>query len=252
MGDRRVSEHPLEVGLGDRHEIADDDRQHRKDDEHPAPAFVQAAQALDDDPHQHGEGADLGGRPDEQRHRRGGAVIDIRDPHVKRNRPELERDADQDKGQGEQDVDVETVQRGDRPGNLAEIDRPRDSVEDRSPEQKTAGCDGAEDEVLHRRFCSHRVVARESYHRVQRERQQLQPKIETEHAVRRDHHHDPEGREQSQDVVFAAEKVPVLQIVPGIKKYDGHDPIGEQLEQPRQRVRNERVGESQQRLLRHP
>ena len=50
-------------------------------------------QAVGEQPHHEGEGRELGRGADEQRRRRGGAVVDVRDPHVERHGAQLEGDA---------------------------------------------------------------------------------------------------------------------------------------------------------------
>ena len=51
------------------------------------------------------ERSDLRRRAEEQRHRRGRAVIDVRHPHVERHGAELEGDADDDEREPEQQAD---------------------------------------------------------------------------------------------------------------------------------------------------
>ena len=49
MRDRRIREHALDVGLRDRNDVAERQRQYRHDQQHLVPLFVQQRHAVDKD-----------------------------------------------------------------------------------------------------------------------------------------------------------------------------------------------------------
>ena len=94
MTDRGVSQHALDILLGDGNEVADDDREHRQEHDHRAPGFVQSAEAVDQNSENQREGSQLGCRSQVQSHGGSSTLIHVRQPHVERHRAELERNAD--------------------------------------------------------------------------------------------------------------------------------------------------------------
>ena len=93
MRDRRVREHPLDVVLGQRDEVAEGHREGREDDDHDVPVGGERPERLAEEPDDQREGADLRADREVAGDRRRGALVRVRRPVVERHRGDLERDA---------------------------------------------------------------------------------------------------------------------------------------------------------------
>ena len=96
VGDRRVGQHPLDVGLRDRDDRADQHREDRDAPHHRPPVPADRAQRDVEDPQQRAERGHLGARGHERGDRGGRALVDVRGPLVERRGADLEQQADGD------------------------------------------------------------------------------------------------------------------------------------------------------------
>ena len=91
------SEHALDVGLRDRDDVADHQRQHGQNRDHGRPrcrAVWAMPRPVHQDAHHQRQRASFGAEADVQRDRRASTLVDVRQPHVERHGAELEGDTD--------------------------------------------------------------------------------------------------------------------------------------------------------------
>ncbi len=250
MGDRRVREHAFEIRLRDREQVADGEREHAQHGQHVLPTrVVQRAEPLDEHAPDERERGDLGRRADVERHGRRRALIDVRQPHVERHRAELERDARDDEREREQRGHADAAGPREVLRERVELQRARDPVEQRDAVQQRSGRDRAEHEVLHRRLGRDCRVAIERDQRVLREREQLEPEVQREQAVRRDHDHDPEQPEQAQQEELALEQPVLLEVLARVQEHDADDDVGEHLQHARGRIQHVAAAECEHAMV---
>ena len=84
----------------------------------------------------------------------------------------------------------------------------------------------------------HSRVAIERDERVLRQRQHLEPEVQREHAVRRDHDHDPEQAEQAEHEELAFQQAVVLQVFARIEERDAERDVREHLQHAARGVRD--------------
>ncbi len=152
VGDGGVGQHALDIALGDGDQIAQAHGQEGEDDEHALPVRVQPVQPVHQQPNREGKGGDLGGAAQEEGHGGGGALIDVRHPHVEGYGAELEPDADDQKDEPEYQYSVlcALLRRG--PGHLRQLDGPGGPVDHGHAVEQHARAEGPEHEVFHGRF----------------------------------------------------------------------------------------------------
>ena len=95
MADRRVGQHPLDVGLHDGEHGPDEQRQHGQRVDDRLPVDPVAGEGVDEHPEQPGEAGRLHARRHERHDRAGRALVDVGRPGVERHRRDLEPEADQ-------------------------------------------------------------------------------------------------------------------------------------------------------------
>ncbi len=135
-------------------------------------------------------------------HRRRRALIDVGRPHVERHRRDLEGEA----GQHEDEADDEAggAALGQRRGDRLEARVTGEAVDQRRAVEEHAGRERAEHEIFEAGLGGAGVVAVDGGDDVGGERHQLQPEIEADQVVRRDHHQHAERGEQDEDREFEA------------------------------------------------
>ena len=91
-------------------------------------------------------------------------------------------------------------------------------VQQRHAVEQRARRDGAQHEVLHRRFGGDAGIAIEGDHGVQRQRQQLDADVHGEQVAGRRHHQHAEQRGQRQHVVLALLQAAALEVVAAVEQ----------------------------------
>ena len=210
VGDGRVGEHALQVALHDRDHVADHEGEHRERREHLHPLARGAGEALREQPQSEREVGDLRRGADEERHAGRGSLVHVRKPHVKGHGAELEGHGHHD--EGEPQDHARGVRRPEPRGDLREIERAGEPVDQRHAVQQRPGGDGAEHEILHGRLGADARVAVEGHHRVHRQREQLHPEVDGHEASGGHQHEDAEERREREHVVLAAQDAAVLEI----------------------------------------
>ena len=162
----------------------------------------------EENPEKGGEGRHLRPHRHERRHRRRGALVDIRRPHVEGHGRHLEAQAHDDKAQPDEKYRPPRGRMGgEPPGDIHQIQRTGRPVDECHPvEQKTRG-KRAEKEILHRGLVSPEVAPHESGQDIERERKHLQPHENHQEIPRRRHQHHPRGREKDEAEVLARRRI---------------------------------------------
>ncbi len=198
LGDRGVGEHPLQRGLAERADVADEDRDRRQRGERGRPARVGFDQGDVEEAQEGAERCDLGGHRHEGRHRRGGSLVDVGRPLVEGRDRGLEAQPGHAQGDAGQ---RQHVGREPAPGQLrgdpAEVGRAGRAVDHRQAVEQRRRADRADDQVLQPRL--QRVLAahfRGAEH-IQRDRQELEADEQRDGVLGRgEQRHAGDGREQ--------------------------------------------------------
>ena len=138
-----------------------------------------------------------------------------------------------------------------RRADTSEVQGPRRPVHHRHPVEQHPGGERPQHEVLHRRLGGDRRVAVEGDHRVEREREQLEPEVHGEEIRSRHEHHHPEQREEPEDEVLAARLLPdrVRRCALQVEEQEPADHEGRELEDRGHRIGDERPRERDDRTL---
>jgi hypothetical protein len=155
-----------------------------------------------------------------------------------------------DEHQRERKHEVVAPAREDGLRKRTDAERAGRPVEHGHPVEQHARGERAKHEVLHGCLRRDRRVALERHHRVEREREQLEPQVEGEQVVRRDHHHHAERREQRQHEELAAEEPARGDVAARVDQHRRHARVGKQLEDVGHRVVHEHAAEGGLRLQR--
>ena len=209
LRDGGIGQHPLQVGLGHGHDVADAQRQHRQDDQHLLPQARHLDHGLTQQPEQQRECRQLGTGRHEQRGHGGRTVVDVGHPHVERNGPQLEGQASHQ----EHHAEGQHLRRGhaavDAAHDLGDVQRASGPVDHRHAVEQEAGGQRAQHEVLHGGLGALRPVAAQADGGIQRQRHQLQAQVQHQQVAARDHHHLAQQREERQRVQVRAPDAPV-------------------------------------------
>nr|GEU28382.1 hypothetical protein [Tanacetum cinerariifolium] len=240
LRDGRVGQHAFQVGLGNCGQVTDDQRHHGQDHQHLLPVDRHRQQAFHQQADAHGKGGDFRCAAQQQGHCRWRAFIDVRYPHVERHGAQFERQA------GHQEHDAEDQDRrldgagSYGGGNLRDFQGAGGAVQHRHAVEQEARCQGAQDEVLHRRFGRLVVIATQCNQRVQAQRHQFHAQVHGEEVRTGDHHHLAQRGKQRQDVELAAQVAAHHAALGGVlarvDQRQGHGQVRKQLEQVRHRV----------------
>ena len=195
--DGRVGEHPLHVGLGDRHDRADQHGEDRDDPHHRLPAPAVGAEGDVEEPQQRTERRDLGARGHEAGDRGGRALVDVGRPRLERHGADLEQQADREHAHADEQQRLVGGVVADRLVDAGELHRAGEAVDQRDAVQEEAGRERAEQEVLERGLLAEQATAPgEPAEQVQRQRehlerdehgQQVVGRGEQQHAADREH-----------------------------------------------------------------
>ena len=198
VGDRRVRQQPLDVGLGHREDRTDDHRQYRDPADHQPQVPCGPLERDVDHPEQRAERGHLRAGRHERGDRGRCTLVHVRGPDVERYRRRLEQQADREQREAQVQQDP-VVGRGlDRLVDRGEVDLPGVPVDHRDAEQEERRGERAEQEVLQRRLLGQQPAPPgQPAHQVQRQREDLQCHEHGQQVVRRDEqHHAAEGEQQ--------------------------------------------------------
>ena len=119
---RGIRHQALDVPLSDRRDRSQEHRNDGQEGDDLAPVAFRAAERVVQDPRKQGHGRDFRRRGEKRRDRGRGTLVDVRCPHVKRSRGNLERHARANEYQAKEHTQ----------GKTAFTDRRRDSPKTRS------------------------------------------------------------------------------------------------------------------------
>ena len=198
VGHRGVGEHPLDVGLGDREDRADD---HGEDGDHPhhrLPAPAVGAEGDVEETHQGAEGRHLRRRRHEGGDGGGGALVGVGRPALERRGTDLEEQADGQHAHADQQQRAVAEVVADRLVDGGELHRAGEAVDQGDAVEEEAGREGAEQEVLERRLLAQQPPAPgQPAEQVERQREDLERDEHRQQVVgRREQHHAADGEHQ--------------------------------------------------------
>ena len=145
------------------------------------------------------DGGDLGRRAHEGGDGGGGALVDVRRPHVERHGRQLEGEAGDDENDADDEAGRRGLRRGQHAGQLGELHRAGEAVGERDAVEQQARGERAQDEVFQPGFGGAELIAGEGAHDVDRQRLQLEPEIQRHQVGGAAHDHHADGAEQDQD-----------------------------------------------------
>ena len=183
MRDGGVGEQAADIGLRERDEISDHDRQRRQRCQHrrptghhrvPCRAAMSGTEANEHDFSEHHERRDLRTRSDERRGRNRRALISVGRPKMERRGGDFETESDEghDNPGGEQRLDGTG---GQFLSDRGEAGRAAHAVDEAHPEKRECARRAAEEEIFQARFGGARVRLVERRHDVERKAGQLEP-----------------------------------------------------------------------------
>ena len=250
MGDRRVRQHALEVGLRQGDQVADHQREQGKPGQHLPPLLGGRGEAGVEQAVGEAEGGDLRHRADEQGDGRGRALVDVGHPHMERRGAELEGHAHQHEDQAEQQQ-AAVVDAGRGLVDRAEVETAGGAVDHRHAVEQQAGGQRAQHEVLHGRLGGDLVVAVDGNEAVGAERQHLEAEVEHHEMAAGDHHHHAQQGEQHDGVELAGHQAALLERWPCIGEHHAGDGAHGDLQHVGGEIAHEHATEGGERLAPH-
>ena len=194
LRDGRISQHALQVGLRNRRQITDQQRDDRHHDQHLLPVDRQTDHAFDQQTHRDGKGRKFRRRRDQQCHRSGRALVNVRHPHMERCSTKLEGQTGDDKDDTKNQYRLVRQTGADDFENLRNRQRSGGAIHHRQAvKQKSAG-ECTKHEILHRRFGRDRVITAQGHQRIERQTHQLEAKVDDQKVIGRQHDEDTEQR----------------------------------------------------------
>src|SRR6266566_998717 len=174
----------------------------------------------------------------------GAAPFHVGHPHVKRRRAQLETDpCHQEYRRQHERRPVGHLQGRDPVGDFVDVQSTGGAIQHRHPVQQESGRQGPQHEVLHRRFPGSRLVALQRDQRIQGERLQLQPEVDHQQVVGRNHRQHAQQREQREREQFSAPHRPGARVALRIHQRKARRQQGEQLQHLGHRVGHEHAAE---------
>ena len=199
MADRRIGHQPLDVALTDCGERAEQHRGEGDERDDLLPLRSDAGKGGDGSAHEHGDAGHFRRRGEKRRDRRRRAFIDVRCPHMKRNRRNLEAEAREQKDEAENQSAAGVRGRlrdtGKTHGAGEAIDQ-RGAVEQHSRRQRP------KHEIFEARFRRPQRRAMARGHHVERQAHQFEAEIERDQVGGRDQHQHAERRQHDQHGIF--------------------------------------------------
>ena len=211
VGNGRVGEQTAKAGLRDRDQISEQHRGDRDGDDHRHPSALEVVQrratlgagkANHQDLEEDEEACDLGAGRDEGGARSGRALVDVWRPEVEGRGGDLESEADHGRNDRKDHEGVER-RRVDCAGDLEEVGRIGEAVEQAEAEQHEGRRHSAEEEVFESSFGGAGAALVEPCKNVDRQAQQLERDEDDEEVLRGDEKHHASCREQDQENKFA-------------------------------------------------
>ena len=197
--DRAVGEHPLDVVLGQRHQVAERHRRGRQHDHHRHPPVGQRPETLDEQAQDQREGTDLRHDREIAGDRRRRALVRVRRPVVERHRRDLERHAGGQERQAHRQARRQRRGAGDDRGqglvDRVELRRAGQAPDEGDAEQEDRRAERAEQEVLDRAFGGIGVGLVEGGQQVAGQDHQLEPEEQHQQVARRRDQHRAGHRE---------------------------------------------------------
>ena len=169
MPDRTVRQQPLDVGLTNRSEGAQQHRQERDESDDLLPLRQQIAERSDHHPNEQGKGGNLRGSRKECRHRRWRAFIDVGCPHMERRGGNLEGKTGDQEHQTDDNAERRPIGR-DAPKTLRDSGKIRGAgktVNQRRAIEQHARRQGPEHKILEARLGRLRAIAPDRRHHVE-------------------------------------------------------------------------------------
>ena len=215
MGDRRVSEHPLDIGLVNGNHVADDHGQDRQNPEHAGPVWLQFVQTNDQDSHKRCKRRSFRSGTHEGGNRGRCPLIDIRGPHVKRCGANFEQETDREQHQtGNRHRVTDQGRIGNEHFlNFNQLGRAGHAVDQGDPVEQKSGRKGAEQKILHAGFIRFELTAEHSGQHIEGDRQNFQAEENRHQVDARGHEHGTDRGEQDQRVVLADRISLALQVI---------------------------------------
>ena len=243
VADRRIGHQPLEVALADRGEGAQHHRGDRDEDDDLLPVGGDRLERAHGDAHDQRHGRHLGRSGEEGGHRRRRAFVDVRSPHVERHGRDLEDEAGEheDEAEHQPELPLRPRQRG---GDGLEAGVAGVAVDQADAVEQDARRQRAEHEIFEARFRRAHGIAIDGGDDVERQRLQLEPEIERQHVVGRDHQEHAERRQHDQHRVLELVELLLAGEADRHHQRQHRAEEGEQLHQPRERIGDEGAGES--------
>ena len=172
--------------------------------------------------HEHGDARDFRRRGEKRRDRRRRAFIDVRRPHVKRHRGDLEAEAGEQEHDAEDQADAALPG---RPRDAGEVDGAGKAIDQRSAVKQHARGQRAEDEIFQAGLGRAQRAAVACRHDIERQAHQFEAEIKRNEVGRRNQHQHAKRREQDQHGIFKT----LLRLAPGV--IDRHGNRGGRAEQ---------------------
>ena len=167
----------------------------------------------------------------QKRHRRGRALVNVGQPHVKRHGAQFEGQPCNDKHQAKHQHLVIDLSAGNGVEHFIELQRPGRTVQHGQAVKQEARSQRPQHKVLHGRLCRGRIVTAQGHQRVARQRQQLQAHIEHQEVVPGDHHkHAKQGKQAEREVFATAQHAAIKGVRPAIDQRDHQRDAGKTLE----------------------
>ena len=256
VGDRGVRQHPLDVVLGDGHEVAERHRQRREDEDHDDPLVLERGQGLGEDPQDEGERADLGPDGEVAGDRRGRALVGVGCPVVEGHGRDLEGDAGRQQGEAHREAGGEGLLALHDPaedaGDLGDPGRAREAPDEGQAEEEDRARERAEEEVLDGALGRERVPLVIPRQQVARDDHELEAHEEDEEVGRRGHDHRAGEGEHEDGRELGHRQAARDQVVRPEEDRQGRDRDEDEVKVRRQVVHPVRAAEGGPRLLPGP
>ena len=238
--DGAVRQHPLDVVLGQGHQVAERHRQRREDDHHGHPLVRQRAEGLDEEAQDEREGADLGADRQVAGDRGRRSLVRVGRPVVERDRRDLEGDPGGQEREAHRQAGRQRMRPGDDRGQFVGDDRDPGGTgqapDEGEPEQEDGRTERAEQEVLDGAFGRIRVGLVEARQQVAGQDHQLEAE-EQQQEVRRGRDEHRAGHREDEDRCEFRDRQPARDQVVRSEQDRHHDDRDEQeVEEGGQRV----------------
>ncbi len=159
-----------------------------------------------------GECRCFGSRRHESGNSRWRALIDVGDPHMKRNSSHLEGKPYHEQTDSDPEI-LRSFHLGEMIDEIGDAGSSCRSIDERDPVKEEACGKCPQEKILERGFIRDTPFSHESRENVKADRHQLEAKKDNNKVGRRGHQHHPERRKEDQQVEFSQVRVLRYQIV---------------------------------------